>query len=475
MENKRKKQVETVIIIFTILSVIILYRVINSEIIQADTLWHIKNGEWIIKNKTIPNIDYFSIHSNLNFMAHEWLFDVLYYVINVLAGIKGIYLITMLFNVIGIIYVTIKSQYKMYAINIILLMTISGFYKPIMAIPDTIGILFLIFICKNITNKDISIKKKIITNSILCILLVNFHGGMMSACIIQIVFVKTMEIIATKDKKIVKESLALFFDTIICGLFNPYFIKIYLYGIMVNTEASKFIVDWNYFSFYKLSTIFVMIILIGLCVYGMTRIQVNKTDLIVMFFYLVMLLRFNRTINAFSYIFILYGTKYIVAAIEKYKDKIPIYIKKMCVGIETILIILISIFSITYIKQNYSNEKSLDEYIEMKYINTENINRLKGKKVFNDYNLGGLLIYKDINVFIDGRVDPYVPEYNNPDIFSDYISAMYNTNKMDVLVSVYGINTLVLNPNSVSAQIYKESCKWIVTYETKNILILERK
>ena len=45
-------------------------------VVDSDILWHIKTGEWILSNKKVPKVDVFSWHEGLNWMPHEWLYDV---------------------------------------------------------------------------------------------------------------------------------------------------------------------------------------------------------------------------------------------------------------------------------------------------------------------------------------------------------------------------------------------------------------
>ncbi len=47
-------------------------------------------------------------------------------------------------------------------------------------------------------------------------------------------------------------------------------------------------------------------------------------------------------------------------------------------------------------------------------------------RLFNDFNYGSYLLFKDIPVFIDGRADVYDPVFNGKqeDIFTDYMKTV---------------------------------------------------
>ena len=78
-------------------------------------------------------------------------------------------------------------------------------------------------------------------------------------------------------------------------------------------------------------------------------------------------------------------------------------------------------------------------------------------------------------MYIDGRIDPYSQKYNNEkDILNEYISALYIPETMDYVLNQYNIDTLILNNNTPSAQIFKYQSKWTTLYSNENIIILRK-
>ena len=84
------------------------------------------------------------------------------------------------------------------------------------------------------------------------------------------------------------------------------------------------------------------------------------------------------------------------------------------------------------------------------------------------------LIYLNIPVFIEGRMDCYTPEYDNPDIFMEGYKALYSDELMLTLSYKYNFTILILDANSVSTQIFITSSNWRVIDYTNNTIILER-
>lgn len=54
--------------------------IVGYSMVQGDTFWHIKTGEWIVNHRFVPKTDLFSWTAfGLPWHAHEWLWDVLAY------------------------------------------------------------------------------------------------------------------------------------------------------------------------------------------------------------------------------------------------------------------------------------------------------------------------------------------------------------------------------------------------------------
>lgn len=66
--------------------------VVGRSMVQGDTLWHIKAGEWIVAHYCVPKTDPFSWTAfGLPWHAHEWLWEVLAYLCWQAAGKWGVW------------------------------------------------------------------------------------------------------------------------------------------------------------------------------------------------------------------------------------------------------------------------------------------------------------------------------------------------------------------------------------------------
>jgi hypothetical protein len=89
--------------------------------------------------------------------------------------------------------------------------------------------------------------------------------------------------------------------------------------------------------------------------------------------------------------------------------------------------------------------------------------------LYNGYNYGSYLIYRDIPVFIDSRADLYLKEFNsNCTVFEDYFDTPYNYN---YYFNKYNIDyLLVKNDTTIESKIRKDK-KFKPIYEDKNFTI----
>ena len=100
---------------------------------------------------------------------------------------------------------------------------------------------------------------------------------------------------------------------------------------------------------------------------------------------------------------------------------------------------------------------------------------LSKMKMFNDYNYGSYLLFRNIPVFIDSRCDLYSPEFNEgADMFSDYLSitglGTYYENKFNE----YGITHVMSYANSKLNMFLKRDENYKLLYNDDNFVFYER-
>ena len=140
----------------------------------------------------------------------------------------------------------------------------------------------------------------------------------------------------------------------------------------------------------------------------------------------------------------------------------------------SVLIFFTLLFSLNHIidlkNQNYVNEKlypiGATEYIK------ENID-YKNMRIYNSYTIGSYLMLNDIPVFIDSRLDVYCSEFNDTDIFYDYVQIESNKN-IEEIFEKYDFTHLLFNNDSSVMYFLKNNSNYSVLYEDEYFTLFSR-
>ena len=99
--------------ILAIVSIIIFCFAISPVVLQNDTFYTIKIGEYIMENGVAIGQDPFSWHENLEYAFPHWAYDVFMYLVYNIGGMTGIYLSTCIFtSILGILLYVVHSKLK---------------------------------------------------------------------------------------------------------------------------------------------------------------------------------------------------------------------------------------------------------------------------------------------------------------------------------------------------------------------------
>ena len=131
--------------------------------------------------------------------------------------------------------------------------------------------------------------------------------------------------------------------------------------------------------------------------------------------------------------------------VQKILDKI-LSIKGMVFTV--LIIIIISLLQYkTIATQNYIDN---NEYPVLAASWIKGNVDIEKMKLFNDFNYGSYLLFKDIPVFIDGRADAYDPVFNGKqdDIFLDYMKTSSLQVWYEDTFNKYGITHIITKTNS---------------------------
>ncbi len=440
---------------------------------ETDYFWHIKAGEYMVKNSRFLTRDIFSwIVKGKYWMSHEWLFEIIIYLLKLVSNNYHIfiYAFLFLFSMMIILFLTNRKEYlKNIPFSLFWLSLSMIFIGVIQCRPHLISYNLLaitIWVLYDLYQDENS--KKYLILPVVTIIWSNVHGGSSNLpYLLSLVFLiggifgfSFKKISARRYSK--KQFFKYFLIMIVCVLcisVNPHGIKMlfYPYQNMLDGFMLKTIAEWqptnlNDFSHY---TYFVLIIII-VCVFLFSSKKIKLIDLLLFCFVLFLGLKSIR-FWPYTYIVMSYIIFYYIPS------------RKNDNGTEFVLfilsILLIIIFAI--------NNKMIIKNINKKVLNDEVVSYIKtknAKRLYNYYDYGGYLIYCNISVFIDGRADLY-SNYN----YKDYYKISSLAYGYEKIIKKYDFDYFIIPKDIGLATYLDNNDSYSLVFSDKKVVIYEMK
>ena len=449
--------------IILLLALIIFTISIIHKGMQNDVFFTIKTGEYILKNG-INDIEPFTFHNNLKFTKLRWGFDILIYLIYSLSGFKGIYIFVIIFSAIisfSLYYSLVKNKSNNITAFLISLFIIKNLSYFLTARAQIISyLIFILEIYSLYKLSETNNKKYSIYLIILSFLILTFHSSVWLAYIVFFLpFIA--EIIINKlnfkflnnifdIRKYDKIILITFIIVIFTGFLTPLKLSPFTFMPKVITSYSKVIISELQPLSKKKTIIFAACIFIPVLISIFKRIKLRLCDILFLTGCFIMSIMAER--NFYIALFVIaipisniLNNIFIEFKINKLLDKID---KKLIINIPVVLLTLY--FSFCNYKKIVNEEyvsKSSYPVNAVKYINT-NIDTNK-MRIFNDFNNGSYLEFKNIKAFIDSRSEIYCEEFNDTKILKDFdIFNQKNENYIYELISKYNLTHILINRNA---------------------------
>ena len=428
-----------------------------------DFYWHLKTGEYIINNNKIPHtgiFSYYAISNNLTWISHEWLFEVIIYLYQNLFSNYGtiIYIIFSLIILSFLLWKLNQENFIKYPFYTVIWAVVSMLIlaNKILPRPHLISyILFAVTILIAFQIQKGKSNKLIFLVPIISILWSNIHGG--SSNLSYIIYgIFLLDSIRRKDKELSKKYLTTLVLSLLFIVINPHGIKMifYPYQNMTYKVMLSCIDEWQGLNIFSIDGIFYLLFIISI-IYILFKNRKELSLLTILLISIFTLLAIKST--RFMPYLLIVSTSIIpnYFQISKFKiDIIPIFIF-------VVLVFIILTITIVIPQANNSFKRISDDMI--KYLKEK-----ENLVLYNSYNLGGYLIYKDIPVFIDSRADIYI-NCNFSDVCQ--IEKGYQPN----LLEKYNFNTLIIENKSGAYSYLKNNDNYELYMQDKNNSLFIRK
>ena len=490
MKNKKRIIISIIIIVF----LCVCYTIKNYDY-NTDTFYLIKLGEYIL-NHGINFKDHFSFIQGLTYTYPHWLYSVFIYIIYSKFGFLGIHInniISFIVLILSIYIVNLKVNKNIlfaFFISIISIFLLNSF---ILARGQVFS-LILLFLEVYFINRliETGTKRYIIFLMIASLLIANLHGTIwMMFFVLYMPFFgeQLVYLIISKKNKGEKEIgdiqinrinniklvLISFFLTFLMGLLTPSRIcYTYVFRIMLGS-SQNFITEHQPLKLIKEPF---LIFLITILMFYKGKVKLRE---LFMIFGVILLSLVSVRHICFTYtIGLLYISKLFVKELNDSKDKTFITLENIIFSKNILFILIISILLIGMvgIKENY-RRKYINEDIyptkAVKYI--KNNLDYKNIRMYNNYGIGGYLLFNDIPVFIDPRCDLYLKEFNKGkvEVFNDSVIIYEELDSYKRIFKKYDINYVLLGKNDKLYYVIRNDNEYEKIYNDENFVIFKKK
>ncbi|MDO5556101.1 MAG: hypothetical protein Q4G09_05655 [Clostridia bacterium] len=223
----------------------------------------------------------------------------------------------------------------------------------------------------------------------------------------------------------------------------------------------------------------VVILFMAILIFTDTKIKLSDLFMLGGLLFLTIYSRRQESMFVVAGAFIL--NKLVCSMFDKYDPegcrKIQNSMTRITGMITTICLVLI-VSVINYkskVGDKFIDEKTYPVMAADYILNNLDINNIK---LYNEYNYGSYLLFREIPVFVDSRADLYSPEFNEGvTVFNDFLDLSgVNNDKIEETLDKYEITHLIMYKSSkLRIFIKQDEQKYEQIYEDDNFCIYERK
>lgn len=451
---------------------------ISLQLTMNDAFWHIKVGEWVSKEGFIYQCKGSWNLAEESWKAHEWLFGWIIYQVARL-GLDSVIRMCMILFLLTLSVCLYQAEVWRYDVNPpmlywegVLMLQFSVFALTMTARPQYISVLFVAIFLLILKKSMNGHEKWLYFLPLITILWVNIHGGTSMLAYVTIFVFLACNIVNWDIGRIHFEkaekrwtvhcaiSLVL---TVLAIMINPYGFEMLLYPYtnMQDKVMISIITEWAAPDAKNITVLFLQILpmLFGIVALIQYQGRVKAHDVALFFLYTILYLRSARfyayltvvqTCLIMPYAFRL-SSPFAIRKKEKPKKDMRLInnFSLLLAGGFCIIYIAVSLVIADY--ESIKKNKILpDELLEMVCLD-------KPERICNYYDAGGYLLYHDINVFVDGRYEPF----KQKSVFEEYRMLTRPKNleeykNLEQLIHKYEFDAFLLTTSNIELVAYLE-------------------
>jgi len=461
---------------------------------DSDTWWHLRSGQYIVENMSIPTTDPFS-HTRLGqlWIDHGWLAQIFWYGLYAVGGWAAVAL-----AVAALVTVAFWLVWKQIEANVF----VAGFSLILGAIvasviwaarPQLISFVLTAWVAYLLHRFKWHNGKLLPWLPVVMLLWVNIHGGFAIGFMLMLAYLAG-EVVNhltkhTEDPVVrwagLKHLVIVFLISLAVVVINPHTWRMWLYPFQtVGISALRdFIQEWQSPNFHLpyVQSFAVMLLFVIVAVARAGR-RADWTDLALVTMWTGWALFAARNIAIFGLVVTPVLARYAdLAWTRQWQDwgyqNVPFSNPSVRsrTALNWVLLGLIAIAGLIKIavpltpKTNLKAEQDSLPYQAVEFIKEE---QLPGP-IFNSYNWGGYLIFKlwpDYPVYIDGRTDLYDDTF-----IRRYLGVMVADEGWEQILVDDNINLVLVENNSIIDKFLKQDADWVEQYRDGMAVIFARR
>jgi hypothetical protein len=465
----------------------------SSLLKDADTLQHIRTGQWILDNAQFPRVDLYSYTvAGTRWIAGEWLSEILLALAFNIGEWRGVVIVSVITIAASI---AILSFYLLQNIRFSVAigwaaLTAFAISPHFLARPHLFSfvmlLVWLIILLDAYDSGDF--KPSIPILALLIILWANLHGSFTLGIALLCAFAGYFccEKFLKRDYTRCWSTIVILLAVGVCALLTPYGIRSALVTLeLFNMKLlSQQIEEWKSPDFQIYQPLLILFVGLFGAIAGL-GIRLRGPRLIVfsmmlslalshirglVMFFLVAPVILARPMGAHS---VWWGATRLnnsnspesaraLDPIPRYFETRPIVIPAICLAVAALA---------TVYSWGYMNSGPPGSVAPKAAIDFVKQNGITGN-VFNSYGFGGYLIFSGIPTFIDGRVTPYSDDFL---LQYDQTVNLVDINKAFQLLDQYKVSWVILRPVEPLAKALARSALWNEAYSDQNSVVFVRR
>jgi hypothetical protein len=465
----------------------------SSLLKDPDTLWHIRDGQWILENARFPVVDFYSYTAaGTRWIDGEWLSDVFFALAFDIGQWRGVVILSaiLIAAVIGILSIYLLQNLRFSVAIGWTAVTAFAISPHYIARPHLFSfmmlLVWLIILVEAYDKGDF--KPSIPILAILIILWANLHGSFTLGIALLFVFSGYFcweSFLQGKYSRCWRTFL-MFLIVCLSALLTPYGI----FSALMTLETFNMKIPFQYIGEWKSPDFQVyqpfLVLFVGLfgAIAGL-GVRLRGPRLIVFSMMLLLGLSHIRGLLMFFLVAPIILARPIRARSVWWRatrftnpnssesagavDPIPNYFQVRPIMIPAICLVVAALA--TVYSWRYTNSGPPGSVAPQSAIDFVKQSGISGN-VFNSYNFGGYLIFSGIPTFIDGRTPPYTDEFLRR--YFDAVS-LRDINEAFQLLDEYKVRWVLLEPGQPLAKAVARSASWDEVYSDKYSVVFVRR